>query len=102
MSDFLTSRTLFPRPLQKKLWTEMYSRAELDPTTRPFQLTLPEIGRLCHAYNHIILRQPSLASYNARGPKKQPIDEYLIEDEKCHEEDIADSNFESNSNFEKT
>lgn len=79
----------------------MYSRAELDPTTRPFQLTVSEIGRLCHAYNHIILRQPSLASYNARGPKTQQIDEYLIEDELCHE-DVADVNFGSNSNLEKS
>lgn len=96
------AQTLFPHPLREKLCTEMYSRAEIDATSRPFQLTVPEIGRLCHAYSHIILRQPSLASYNARGPKTERMDDYLDEDDHFDKQDAADTNFENNSNLEKS
>jgi len=65
-------QTLFPRGAHERLVPEMFERAEISPETRPYQLTVPEIGRLCHAYHDIVQRQPSLARYNNRQPNTHP------------------------------
>lgn len=60
-------RTLFPIPIRKQLGKEMYSLADVDPMTRPFQLTIEEFGRLCQAYCNICDRDPRLYKYNHRA-----------------------------------
>lgn len=95
------AETLFPHPLREKLSTEMYSQAQIDITVRPFQLTVPEIGRLCHAYNHIILRQPSLASYNARGPKTEQLYDYVNEGDIYETQDDTETSSEDSTDLRK-
>lgn len=58
---------------------EIFDKAEIDPQTRPYQLTVPEIGRLCHVYYDIILREPSLARYNNRQRNSEML--YDVDDE---------------------
>lgn len=67
---------------------EMLEKAEINPKTRPYQLTVPEIGRLCHVYHEIIQREPTLARYNNRQPKS------MLEDE---ETDLGDSDEETHN-----
>lgn len=64
------AETLFPISSREKFRKEMCQLADIDPTTRPFQLTVPEFGRLCHAYCDIISRHPTLIHYNDRDRKK--------------------------------
>lgn len=64
-------RTLFPVPVRQELGKEMYHLADIDPTTRPFQLTVEEFGRLCHAYCTICDRDPRLYKYSHRAAREQ-------------------------------
>jgi hypothetical protein len=64
-------RTLFPVPVRQQLGKEMYHLADIDPTTRPFQLTVEEFGRLCHAYCTICDRDPRLYKYSHRAAREQ-------------------------------
>ncbi|XP_066992256.2 dimethyladenosine transferase 1, mitochondrial [Anabrus simplex] len=60
---------LFPAGKRVEFGQEMYRRADVDPTTRPYQLTVEEYGRLCYAYKDICDRDPRLYKYNHRGSK---------------------------------
>jgi hypothetical protein len=64
-------RTLFPIPVRQQLGKEMYSLADVDPMTRPFQLTIEEFGRLCQAYCDLCNRDPRLYKYNHRAATKE-------------------------------
>ncbi|XP_069669219.1 dimethyladenosine transferase 1, mitochondrial [Periplaneta americana] len=76
------AETLFPIPVREKLGTEMYKLADLDPTIRPYQLTVEEFGRLCYAYCTICDRDPRLYRYNSRASREERGDfEQLYEDE---------------------
>jgi dimethyladenosine transferase 1 len=73
---------LFPVPARQKLGKEMYNLAEIDPTTRPYQLTVEEFGRLCHAYSKICDRDPRLLKYNHRAAREEREDfDSLYEEE---------------------
>lgn len=65
------AETLFPVPVREQLGKEMYHLADIDPTTRPFQLTVEEYGRLCHAYCTICDRDPRLYKYSHRAAREQ-------------------------------
>lgn len=65
------AETLFPIPVRQQLGKEMYSLADVEPTTRPFQLTIEEFGRLCQAYCNICDRDPRLYKYNHRAVAKE-------------------------------
>jgi len=74
--------TLFPKGFHEEGVPKLFQRADINPHLRPFQLTLPEIGRICHAYNEIIQQHPSYASYNNRRKKEEgDLDEYFYENE---------------------
>ncbi|RZF39568.1 hypothetical protein LSTR_LSTR001089 [Laodelphax striatellus] len=60
---------LFPMATRDAYALEMCKLADLDPTLRPFQLTVEEMGRLCQAYNRILEKQPKLAFYNSRASR---------------------------------
>ncbi|KAJ9590948.1 hypothetical protein L9F63_016046, partial [Diploptera punctata] len=72
------AETLFPTPIRELLGKKMYQIADIDPTTRPFQLTIEEFGRLCEAYVSVCDQDPRLYKYNHRGSKKD--NELLLED----------------------
>lgn len=57
-------RTLFPSKVRDEFSGRIFKQAEIEPTVRPFQLTIPEIGRLCAAYKTIIDEQPLYESYD--------------------------------------
>lgn len=60
--------TLFPTRVRDSLADKLFKVADVDPMLRPFQLTMAEFGRLCHTYNAILDRHPTLAKYNHRDP----------------------------------
>lgn len=43
--------------------------AAIEPDTRPFQLTVSEIGRICEAYKSICDEKPDYLKYNYREKK---------------------------------
>ncbi|XP_068618283.1 dimethyladenosine transferase 1, mitochondrial [Battus philenor] len=65
------AQTLFPEDVREEMALKMYSLADLDPVTRPYQITNLEFGRLCEAYNTILSKYPELEKYDYRAPKKQ-------------------------------
>lgn len=69
------SRTLFPKGAHDRLVPQLFQRAEVNPKARPFQLTVPEVGRICHAYQEIINQEPSIAKYNRRDKKQSTVED---------------------------
>ncbi|XP_012261479.2 dimethyladenosine transferase 1, mitochondrial [Athalia rosae] len=62
--------TLFPEEYKDKLSIMMSKLADIDPTTRPFQLTVQEINRLCTAYKYLCEKHPNIEDYNYRASKR--------------------------------
>lgn len=60
---------LFPESRRDELVKKMFTVADVDPTLRPFQISMCEFNRLCHSYAAILEQQPSLAKFNAREAK---------------------------------
>lgn len=77
------SRTLFPKGAHDRLVPELFLRAEVNPKARPFQLTVPEVGRICHAYQEIIQREPSMAKFNRHDKKESTVDGEEEDDEEA-------------------
>ena len=50
--------------LNEKLVQQMMDRSEVNSTLRSFQLSVLEIGRLCHEYQKIIHETPDLYRYS--------------------------------------
>ncbi|GBP19382.1 Mitochondrial dimethyladenosine transferase 1 [Eumeta japonica] len=63
------ARTLFPENVCEEMALKMYEIAEIDPVTRPFQITNSEFVRICEAYNEIINMYPEFKDYDYRAPK---------------------------------
>ncbi|KAG7167985.1 dimethyladenosine transferase 1, mitochondrial-like isoform X1 [Homarus americanus] len=57
---------LFPEDQRDEQIKKMFAVADVNPALRPFQLTMSEFNRLCHAYAAILEQQPSLAKFNVR------------------------------------
>lgn len=47
----------------------MYKLADLDPTTRPTQLSVGDIDRLATAYKYLIEKHPELEKYEYRASR---------------------------------
>lgn len=60
---------LFPVTHREEMAKKMFTVADVDPTIRPFELTVPEFNRLCHAYAAILEQIPSLSRFNARDER---------------------------------
>jgi len=43
-------RTLFPSQVREQLTKQMFLFSEINPQTRPVELTMEEFSRLCDAY----------------------------------------------------
>lgn len=67
-SLFLSSlpRKLFPEACRVELTQEMMQKADVDPTLRPPELTIPQIRALADAYGHLCTHEPTLLSYEFR------------------------------------
>ncbi|KAF3701391.1 Dimethyladenosine transferase 1, mitochondrial [Channa argus] len=57
---------LFPEACRIELTQEMMQKADVDPTLRPAELTIPHIRALVDAYAHLCTHEPSLLSYEFR------------------------------------
>lgn len=64
-SYFLFS-TLFPEPTRDTYARRLFDNAEIPHDCRSFQITMPEVRRICFAYQGIIDENPTLAKYNFR------------------------------------
>lgn len=65
------AQTLFPEEVREEVALKMYNIADIDPVTRPFQITNMEFARLCEAYNDIIKQHPEFEHYDYRAPKNK-------------------------------
>lgn len=71
------AQTLFPEEIREEMALKMYNIADLDPVTRPFQITNYEFRRLCEAYKTIVTENPELEKYDYRAPKKKLVTENI-------------------------
>ncbi|XP_044735308.1 dimethyladenosine transferase 1, mitochondrial [Chrysoperla carnea] len=69
---------LFPDDMREELGLKLFSIADIDPTTRPFQITNIEFAKLCQAYNTICEEFPQVRNYDFRASKK-----LIMEDVNC-------------------
>lgn len=58
---------LFPSVIRAEQIKTLLGLADVDGTLRPFELSIEEFDRLCHAYASIIEKFPSLERYNSRS-----------------------------------
>lgn len=63
-------RKLFPEARRLELTQEVMQSADVDPTLRPTQLTIPQIRALADAYAHLCSREPGLHGYEFREELK--------------------------------
>lgn len=63
---FSSFRKLFPEAYRIELTQEMMQKADVDPTLRPTELTIPQIRALADVYAQLCTHEPSLLSYNYR------------------------------------
>lgn len=63
---FFLHRKLFPEACRPELTEEMMRRADVEPTLRPTELTIPQFRALADAYAYLCAREPQLLSYEFR------------------------------------
>ncbi|KAF6205728.1 hypothetical protein GE061_019901 [Apolygus lucorum] len=73
--------TLFPKSTRDDYARRMLDESALPHDLRPFQITLPEVGRLCFAYQRILDESPSLAKYNFRQHLDAELEDILSHEE---------------------
>lgn len=74
------AETLFPENVRNVMALKMYSMADIDPVTRPYQIAISEFGRLCTAYSEIIKKYPELENYDYRAPKTKNTPENVVDE----------------------
>ncbi|XP_072397759.1 dimethyladenosine transferase 1, mitochondrial [Diabrotica undecimpunctata] len=67
---------LFPEDKRKELGNKLLQLAEVDPTTRPFQISNEEFVRIFYAYNLLCEENPGLENYDSRAPKSKLLEEH--------------------------
>lgn len=70
-------RTLFPESERLKKTEELMMAADVDPTLRPFQLSMSHFRNLCNTYRKMCEEDPSLFAYNYREELKQKKRQHL-------------------------
>ncbi|XP_011301017.1 dimethyladenosine transferase 1, mitochondrial [Fopius arisanus] len=63
-------KTLFPYEYQNDLGLMMFKLSDLDPTTRPIELTIEDMHRLASAYKYLLEKHPQIKDYNYRDSAK--------------------------------
>lgn len=71
-------QTLFPEDMRVELAQKMFHIADVDPTTRPFQLSNEEFARLCYAYREICNEHVALEHYDFRACKAGNVEQELL------------------------
>ncbi|XP_072397188.1 mitochondrial dimethyladenosine transferase 1-like [Diabrotica undecimpunctata] len=66
---------LFPEDKRNELGNKLLHLAEVDPTTRPFQISNEEFVRIFYAYNLLCEENPGLENYDSRAPKSKLLEE---------------------------
>lgn len=66
----MSYRTLFPFEYQDDLGLMMFKLSDLDPTTRPIELSVEDMHRLASAYKYLIEKHPEIKDYNYRASRK--------------------------------
>jgi len=56
-------KQLFPKRMEGILADKLIDMAGIDPQSRAIELRMEDFNKLCHSYNHIIQKNPSLAGY---------------------------------------
>uniref|UniRef100_A0A8B9EG73 rRNA adenine N(6)-methyltransferase n=1 Tax=Anser cygnoides TaxID=8845 RepID=A0A8B9EG73_ANSCY len=69
--------TLFPESERLKKTEELMMAADVDPTLRPFQLSMSHFRNLCNTYRKMCEEDPSLFAYNYREELKQKKRQHL-------------------------
>ncbi|XP_020291714.1 dimethyladenosine transferase 1, mitochondrial [Pseudomyrmex gracilis] len=64
------AETLFPMNCREELSLMMFKLSHLEPTIRPFQLTVDEIDRLASAYKYLLEKHPELELYDYRASRR--------------------------------
>ena len=64
-------RTLFPESGRLKRTEQLMMTANVDPTLRPFQLSMSHFRNLCNTYRKMCDEDPSLFAYNYREDLRQ-------------------------------
>lgn len=62
---------LFPEASRAELTQEMLERADVDPTLRSTELSIPQFRALCDAYAHLCSLDPDLIKYEHREELRQ-------------------------------
>ncbi|XP_018553337.1 dimethyladenosine transferase 1, mitochondrial [Lates calcarifer] len=77
---------LFPEACRMELTQEMMQKADVDPTVRPTELTIPQVRALVDAYAYLSAHDPHLLNYEYREElrlkhlarqKKVPVDTFM-------------------------
>lgn len=63
-------KTLFPPDCQEQLSMLMCKLADVNPETRPYNLTIENIDKLASAYKYICEKHPEIEYYNYRASRK--------------------------------
>lgn len=63
--------TLFPEADRNDIIQELFNAADVDQLARPFELSENEFLRLTAVYYDFIQKNPEIASYDYRAPKKK-------------------------------
>lgn len=71
------AQTLFPEDVRLELAKKMFHLADLDPKTRPFQISNEEFARLCYAYREICNEYLGLEHYDYRACKAGNVEQEL-------------------------
>lgn len=71
-------QTLFPEDMRKELAVKMFHLADIDPKTRPFQISNEEFARLCYAYRLICNEHANLEDYDFRACKAGKVEQELL------------------------
>ncbi|XP_033341537.2 mitochondrial transcription factor B1 [Megalopta genalis] len=62
--------TLFPLNCREELGTMMYKLSDIDPRTRPMQLTVDNIDKLVSAYKYLVEKHPEVGLYEYRASRR--------------------------------
>lgn len=62
---------LFPEEQRTKLTEQILTLANVEPTLRPYELSMKNFQGLCNAYRELCDRDPNLFSYNFREELRQ-------------------------------
>ncbi|GAB6029423.1 Dimethyladenosine transferase 1, mitochondrial [Chamberlinius hualienensis] len=69
--------TLFPKKRQVELTDELFEMAVVNYETRPFQLSIEELERMCRAYYKICQVDATIFSYDCQARKSLEHNDYL-------------------------